>query len=252
MANNDEEKQRERLELLKMKQGLIEESELIPENVEDEPAPEMNAFQKVQNFFYYHKWTLVVVAAVVILVVFMAGQTIFRVDPDIEVLAIGTEYETDIVGYSAQVELAIEEHCKDVNGDGKVHAAIIAIDLAVPETSGQYYLTQMQAFDRELTGSACIVISTAEFLDYMTDEVGANADVFAQLGTNADGSPQYSVPVKDTALSEKLVGIADTAHVYLLTKARPAELIAPSQAVMNAILGNSDNSENLGNIAVFN
>lgn len=237
MANNDEEKQRERLELLKMKQGLIEESELIPEDVEDEPAPEMNAFQKVQNFFYYYKWTLVIVAAALIVVGFLVGQTIFREKPDIEVLVIGTDYETDIIGYSAQIEQAIEKYCPDVNGNGKIHAAVITIDLAAAETSGQYYITQMQMFDRELTGSACIVISTADFLSYMTNEVGASADVFADLAAPSADSPQYSVAVKDTALSEALSGIADKAHVYLLTKGRGGEVVAPAVETMNALTG---------------
>ena len=50
--------QDDKRELLKLKQGLIEESETIVEQKRE--VVELHGWKKVQNFFYHYKWHVVV------------------------------------------------------------------------------------------------------------------------------------------------------------------------------------------------
>lgn len=235
MANTDEEKQRERLELLKMKQGLISESELIPEEPEKQPAPPMTAAQKISNFFYYNKLKLLIGAAVVIVLAFLITQTIFREKPDIEVLLIGTQSNSPLTSRSRQIELALEQCCPDLNSDDNVHVSVISVDLGLEETAGQYYLSQMQIFDRELVGNACIIISDSGFLDYMTEDVGASLEVFKDLSKSGENAPQYCIPVSDTAIGNIINEFPENAYVYFLTAGRDEGIVANSEIVLGNI-----------------
>lgn len=236
MSQNDEEKQRERLELLKMKQGIISESELIPKEPEKQPTPPMTIGQKISNFFYYYKFPLLFGVAAVIVLVFLITQTFSRETPDIEVLLIGTESNSPLTSRSTQVELALEKYCPDINGDGNIHVSVISIDLGLEETAGQYYLSQMQLFDRELTGDACIIISDSGFQSYMTDEVGASVEVFRNLSEQSENSPQYSIALADTAIGAVMAEFPENAYVYFLIAGRDEAVVKQSEVVVNAIL----------------
>ncbi len=229
MAKSDEDERRERLELLKMKQGLISESELIPEE-QEKPAPPMTAGQKIANFFYYYKWVIIIGAAAIALLTYMIVQTVTRAKPDIKVLLIGMERGSGIPVRSEQVEPALEGFCSDFNGDGKIHVGVTAINLGAQQTDGQYYVTQMMLFDSELTGEGCIIISEKSFFDYMLEEVGASADVFLPIGGG------YSVPVSETTLGGVLGNFPEDAYVYLLRAGRDEALVKNSETVLNALL----------------
>lgn len=231
MAKSDEEERRERLELLKMKQGIITESEIIPEEQEEKPAPAPLTFkQKIANFFYYHKFHLLFGGAAVVLAVFLIVQMVGRTEPDIEVLLIGTERGSPLTVRSNQVELALEEHCPDFNMDGKVHVSVISIDLGVEQTDGQYYLTQMMTFDRELTGEGCIVISDESFYDYMLNEVGATTDAFLPI------EGEFKMPLAETALGETLQQFPENAYVYFIKLGREPAVVQNSEQVLNSVL----------------
>lgn len=231
MAKSDEEEKRERLELLKMKQGIISESEIIPEEQEEKPAPAPLTFkQKIANFFYYHKWHLLFGAAAACLLTFMIVQTFSRDTPDIKVLLIETVRGSGLSSRTTQVERALEQYCPDFNLDGKVHVDVTGINLGVVETDGQYYLTQMMTFDMELTGESCIVVSDKNFYDYMLNEVGANNNAFLTINGG------YSVPVAETALGEKLQEFPEDAYVYFIKLGRETTLVQNSEQVLDAIL----------------
>lgn len=236
MANTDEEKQRERLELLKMKQGIISESELIPEEPEKQPNPPMTAAKKISNFFYYNKLKLLLGAAVIIVLVFLVMQIVMRENPDIEVLVIGTQSASPLASDSQQIELALEQYCQDFNGDGKVHVGVTSIDLDPEGTAGQYQLAQTQIFQRELKGNACIIISDNNFLNYMTNELEMPRDAFKNISDKADNSQQYCIAVTDTVLSSIINEFPENAYVYFLTQGRDEAVVADSETLLDAII----------------
>ena len=69
--------QREKAELLKLRQGLIDESDEIPE---DEPPKfeKPTGAKAVENFFYHYKWRLIGIIFTVALLTFMIIQTVTR------------------------------------------------------------------------------------------------------------------------------------------------------------------------------
>ena len=60
--------QDDKRELLKLKQGLIEESETIQE--EKHEVIELHGWKKVSNFFYHYKWHVVVITFFVLVIGF--------------------------------------------------------------------------------------------------------------------------------------------------------------------------------------
>lgn len=49
----------EKREILKLKQGIIEESDIIEQDVHEQPE-EQTTVKKIDNFFYRNKWFVVV------------------------------------------------------------------------------------------------------------------------------------------------------------------------------------------------
>ncbi len=229
MAKSDEEEQRERLELLKLKQGIISESEVIPEEVETSVEAPKTAKKKIENFFYYYKWIILIGILVATTLGVMIYQTVSRDDPDIKVLLVETVRGSGLSSRSSQVELALEQYCPDFNGDDKTHVAVTAINLGVQESDGQYYVTQMMLFDNQLTSEACIIVSDKGFYDYMRNEVGATDDAFLRI------NGEFSVPVAETKMGEVLQEFPEDAYVYFLKIGRSEGIIRNSEQVLNAI-----------------
>ncbi|MBO5163466.1 MAG: hypothetical protein J6B75_03365 [Ruminococcus sp.] len=119
----------ERLELIRLKQGVIEESETIHEEHEEEVK--LNFRQKIVNFFYHNKWWLGIGTVFTAIAVFLTYNLITKPRPDIVVLIIGESYEiaeeSDLKGY-------VESFCEDFNGNGKVEASIYYIPYTGIET----------------------------------------------------------------------------------------------------------------------
>ena len=63
MADKDDEQRllQERRELLKLKQGIIEESDIIQQD-EPEEILRPTGIKAVENFFYHYKWYVVLIA----------------------------------------------------------------------------------------------------------------------------------------------------------------------------------------------
>ena len=76
--------QDERIELMRMKQGLIEESETIHEEKEEEIK--LTFGKKISNFFYHNKWWLGLAVFFVALGSYLAYDLITKPRPDMIIL----------------------------------------------------------------------------------------------------------------------------------------------------------------------
>ena len=77
--------QEDKRELLKLKQGLIEESEQIHE--EEKPVYQVHgAFKKIENFFYHYKWHVVVGLFAIVVLSFLVVSTLTKEKGDIRVI----------------------------------------------------------------------------------------------------------------------------------------------------------------------
>ena len=107
--------QQDRIELAKLKNGVIEESETIKE--EEKVEIVLTPRQKIANFFYHYKIPLIAGVFAVAVVSFLIYDVATKEKPDVYVLSTcnnGLDYRVD------ELEEYLEQFCPDVNGDGEV------------------------------------------------------------------------------------------------------------------------------------
>ena len=153
----EEQLRKERLELIRLKQGIIEESETIHEEHEE---PRHYTFgERVGNFFYHNFWWLGVTLLFGGMIGFMVWQTVTTVHPDMIVLLL---VHDDLLNAACneQISEVFAQYIEDENGDGKVVCDVYYIPASdeTAERSG-YTGDSTKLFAEFQTAEACIVIS---------------------------------------------------------------------------------------------
>lgn len=113
----EEQLRQERLELIRLKQGVIEESETIHEEQPEEKH--YTIWQKIGNFFYHNKWWMGLASFFVFLTGFLIWQVVTTVHPDMIILLL---IDNDEFNYTskAQISELFSQYIGDENGDGDV------------------------------------------------------------------------------------------------------------------------------------
>lgn len=157
----------ERIELLKMKQGLIEESELIPDTGYAEISVPRGG-KKITNFIYRNKPFIVIAAVLVIVIAVGIYQFLTREKVDLYVLAVSKTEDSEIIWRARDLEQALELYCPDFDGNGKVNVEVDYLNLKFEEVNNQMQGTEMQKFRSHLSlGRAQLFISEDVFADYV-------------------------------------------------------------------------------------
>lgn len=161
----EQRRMREKAELLKLRQGVIEESEMIPQDDPQEFA-KPTGWKRVENFFYHYKWhTLAAVFAAVVIII-MIVQAVSKEKPDLYVLAISTQNQSGIFTKQKDIETALERYCPDFDGNGYVHVEVNFINLSVETGEWEYYRAQNYRFQAELlTGDSQIYLADTGIMD---------------------------------------------------------------------------------------
>ena len=124
----------ERIELMKLKNGVIEESETIKE--EHEAPKELHGKEKIVNFWYHNKIWILFAAFIIGVVTFILVDEFTRVRPDMTVMMIannGLAYRQD------ELQTFFEKYCDDLNGDGQVKVSVMMMPL---DPNSKDYQTQ--------------------------------------------------------------------------------------------------------------
>ena len=157
----------ERIALLQMKQGIIEESELIPENEHIE-KPELHGWAKFANFFYHNKAFILLGAFFVFVIAVLTVQLVTREREDLYVLAVAFDSESELGWRYTDIENALEKYCPDFDENGKVHVAVNFIDRTSGGVSSQYDQAQAQKLSLEfMAATAQIIITDENFMDWL-------------------------------------------------------------------------------------
>lgn len=158
---------RERVELLKMKQGIIEESEAIPETGYVKVA-KPRGWAAISNFFYHNKWTIFISAFALFVVTILVVQLVTREKADLYVLVVAIDEKSEMAWHTSGIESALERYCPDFDGNGKVHVTVDFIDLTSQNTLSQYDMAQEQKFTAEFSNAdAQLIITDEKFFDRM-------------------------------------------------------------------------------------
>lgn len=185
MSKKDDERQRkareEYIELLKMKQGLIEESELIPETGYAE-MPELHGWERFKNFVYHNKIFILLWGFFGALAIFLTVQLVTREVYDLYVLVISTSGESELMWRYGDLEEALEMYCPDFDGNGYVKVGVNYIDLTFSEGMSEYNSAQSMKLSSEIyMGESQIFIGDEGFWRQLYEEDGLEVDLFEDL-----------------------------------------------------------------------
>lgn len=162
--------QEDKRELLKLKQGLIEESEQIHE--EEKPVYEIHgAFKKIENFFYHYKWHVVVGLFAIVVLSFLVVSTLTKEKGDIRVLVMtkNPTVASSVLYKTGDYEVAFERFCPDFDDSGYIHAEIYNIDLS-DNVDPEYMMAGVTKATSEIQlGESQMYIVDKEGLDAITD-----------------------------------------------------------------------------------
>ncbi len=152
--------ERDRIELMKLKQGIISDED-IPH--EAEPVKEYTAWEKIGNFFYHNKMPLIVGAVIVLLAVFLIRDVVTNKKPDVSIMIMASDSELDF--RTGDIEKLLEPYCEDFNGDGEVYVRVSYLPAVYSDDNLDAYFNQsaqtklMAEFQ---SGDSIIVIADAD------------------------------------------------------------------------------------------
>ncbi len=184
--------QDDKRELLKLKQGLIKESEAIPVDVKPEKT-ELHGWKKVTNFFYHYKWHVIVSVFFAVVIGFFVYDLVKKETGDIRVLVITKDnaVANNVIYKTKDFELAFEKYCPDFDDSGYVHVDVYNIDLS-ENADPEYMRAQVTKAMGEISfAEAQLYILDTPALESITND--GNTDGFVNLEElypdceNADG-----------------------------------------------------------------
>lgn len=153
----EEQLRQERLELMRLKQGVITESDTIFEEHEEEKH--YTFWQKLGNFFYHNKWWMGIASFFVFITGFLIWQVVTTVHPDMIVLLL---VDDDLLNATsnAQISEVFEQFIGDENGDGKVVVDVYYIPASDESADKSGYTgDSTKLFAEFQVAEACVVIS---------------------------------------------------------------------------------------------
>lgn len=163
----------DRIELIKLKQGVISEDEI-------ETAPEevrtYTAWEKLGNFFYHNKAFIIVGVMLAALAAFLIYDFIRKENPDIQAMYIAADY--DMSYYSGELTPLWSKYCPDYNQDGEPLARLYYVPTGyADETAASLYYAQgdrTKLIGEFQSGNTIMIIGDKEAYQ----SIGALEDVF--------------------------------------------------------------------------
>ncbi len=186
----------ERLELIRLKQGIIEESDTIKEETEEKIK--MTIWQKIVSFFYLNKWWLTIAVIFGTIAGILLHSLLTRPNPDVVLLIIGENY---ILSEESQLEEYVESKIDDINGNGKIEAAVYYIPYT-GDDKRDYASSATTRLSAELqSDNAAIIIGNKLAADMLSDGVFVDLSEIYPDNELVKGD---KLMLKDSAFAEKI------------------------------------------------
>ena len=168
-----------KIELMKLRQGVIESSDIVKEEHPEEVKQTVG--QRISGAWYRSKWLIIFVIALVAAFSYIIYDTITAEHPDYTVLVVSSN--SSLYYRTVELEEFLESFCDDLNGDGEVSVMIynISTDYSDPNTATA---SQAQLMSQLQSGENVLLIS-----DHRTDfdlidfrEIYPDDDGITELG----------------------------------------------------------------------
>ena len=174
----------EKLELMKLKAGMISEDD-IPK--EEQEKKEYTIWEKISNFFYHNKAYVIVGVLLTALAAFLIYDYASTVRPDIQALYIASDF--DMSYYTDTASDIMSAYGQDYNKDGKSVFKLYYVPTGyADDTSASMYLAQgdrTKLLGEFQSGNSIIIIGTKEAFQ----SLGALEGVFADCRSLFPGDP---------------------------------------------------------------
>ncbi|MBQ3162519.1 MAG: hypothetical protein IJC04_10395 [Oscillospiraceae bacterium] len=155
-ASYAEKLRQEKLELMKLKQGIISEEDIPKEVVVQK---EYSIWEKISNFFYHNKVYIIAAAAIAAIAIFLIYDLVTTVKPDVAVLFIADDSQVQFL--TEDMEDLLAKYAQDYNGDGKIKIRVSYTPASpdLEEMSSMYYHGGDQVkLSAEFMGSDTIMV----------------------------------------------------------------------------------------------
>ncbi len=194
----------ERVELLKLRQGVIKESDKLDLSPDEEK--EYTRWQKFKNFIFHNKWWLGIASFFVLVASFLIYDTLTSTDPDIYVMQLVND--TAIYAQHPQLCDYLETHTKDYNEDGEIYTNVFYIPISgeAKDDVGMYETSLTKLSGEFQLGQTMLVIADEKIEDIVGPE-----ERFENLEEIFPDNPHvkgYGFYLKGTGFAEK-IGLTD-------------------------------------------
>ena len=194
--------QQEKIELIRLKQGVIEQSELVVK--EEQIKKVYTTKEKISNFFYHNKMWVIICSCVAVVFGFLAHDYLTTVQPDVTVLIVAKDYNLSL--YTDEIENVLQKYATDVNGDGKVSVSVEYSPVTKDNKSGvdaQTYQANMTRLIGELqAGQSMLIISDNKTAQQIG--LGEELENLTDRYTNKDNVNESGILLTETKLCEKI------------------------------------------------
>lgn len=218
----------EKIELMRLKQGIIEESETIHEEKEEEIK--LTFGKKISNFFYHNKWWLGLAVFFVFLGSYLIYDIVTKPRPDMVILML---CDNAAVGNSVYLEEYFTEFGEDSNKNGKTEVAVYYIPYG-DDDYANYQNGVTNKLTTYLNNDEGIMIIGNE--KTITDLIVTPEESLIDLSTLYPDNPhvdKYFFYLKDTDFAEK-IGVPKsyiTDDMFFALR-KPKDVMDASQAEM--------------------
>lgn len=164
--NYEKQLENEKVELVKLKTGVIDESDIIKEEV-SEPI-KLSKKEWLKNFWWHNKIIIIVVILAAAVVSYITYDTLSRVKPDLKIIM---TVNNGLVNRTEEIENYFERFCTDLNGDGEVKVQV----LSAPLTDDTDDYVQIQQYQEVYLAN----MQTGEVIFILTDDK-TDTDIYSE------------------------------------------------------------------------
>lgn len=164
--NYEKQLENEKVELVKLKTGVIDESDIIKEEV-SEPI-KLSKKEWLKNFWWHNKIIIIVVILAAAVISYITYDTLSRVKPDLKIIM---TVNNGLVNRTEEIENYFERFCTDLNGDGEVKVQV----LSAPLTDDTDDYVQIQQYQEVYLAN----MQTGEVIFILTDDK-TDTDIYSE------------------------------------------------------------------------
>lgn len=194
--------QDDKRELLKLKQGIIEDEEATIHE-EEKPVYELHGWKRVENFFYHNKWYVLAGLFFAAVAIFLIISLVEKEQGDMRVMVVTKDPQivAEIMYKTGDLEQAFELYCPDYDDNGYIHVDVYNVDLS-ENPDPQYSLAAVTKITSEIMyGEAQMFVVDSQAAQAITNENLSQLVDLSELYPDCPYISSYFLHVRESGLA---------------------------------------------------